>query len=82
MTSLSISTPLSSIPSLYPLVEGQFVSAQLCHPMNSIQEAQEFIHQHNYIIENKYDGIRIQLHRKGDEFTVFGRSGEVGDCCK
>ena len=29
-------------------------------------------------IEWKYDGVRVQIHRHNNCFTVFGRSGEVG----
>ena len=77
LSTITPNTPLIDIPSLYPLVEGQFVSCQLCSPLASIQSGNELVRKHSYLIENKYDGVRVQCHRKQDELFVFGRSGDV-----
>ena len=55
---------LQNPTSSYPVVPGQFCSCALCSPPCAI--------------EWKYDGVRVQIHRHNNCFTVFGRSGEVG----
>lgn len=75
--SITPETPIERIPTMYPLIEGQFLSCELCSPLSSFNGAKELIKNEPYIIENKYDGIRVECHRNGDDLFVFGRSGDV-----
>lgn len=77
LSTITNQTRLQDIPSLYPLVEGQFVSCQLCSPLTSVSDGSELLAKQSYLIENKLDGIRVQLHRKDQQLIVFGRSGDV-----
>ena len=75
---------LQNPTSSYPVIPGQFCSCALCSPLSSLEEASSVLSSSQCVIEWKYDGIRIQVHRHNHSFTVFGRSGEVGlkICCE
>ena len=69
---------LQNPTSSYPVVPGQFCSCALCSPLSSLEEASSILSSFPCAIEWKYDGVRVQIHRHNNCFTVFGRSGEVG----
>ena len=77
LSTITSSTPLQQISSLYPLIEGQFISCQLCSALSSLSTAESYIKQQAYLVEKKYDGIRIQLHCINHSFYAYGRSGDV-----
>jgi len=53
---------------------GRPVMAMLAHVAPSIEEALEE-HARN-IVEVKYDGARVQVHKRGDEVKIFSRRNE------
>ena len=76
---MSSSSPIlpSTISTLYPIRPGYFCDVALCSPLSSLTAAQSLIAQSHYIIEEKYDGVRVQVHWDTHRLLVFGRSGEV-----